>query len=324
MELQGIVLSFLPGRGQLVVAVLMPFLFRFAERNESGDDPADGEKERGDFGQRTSPTGLTGDDGADKMYGDAGNDSMDGGAGNDVMNGGDGDDTMNGGADDDQLFCQNGNDSLHGRDGNDVIYGNAGDDVIKGGEDGDVEYGGRGDDTMWVGRGRDAEFGGPGTDVLHALADDDQLDIVDCGSGNDVAWLNARPLWLRLGEIGGRQHLVVHGGFVPGVPLDDQERDVVLNLRSITDEGRPSKKLDGTPWGSLWRGPEQVTYETLDEGRIARIWLNRPEAQNAQSRTLLVQLDEAFLRAEADDAVMVVILAAKSSWRSSCRSSSRC
>ena len=39
---------------------------------------------------------------------------------------------------------------------------------------------------------------------------------------------------------------------------------------------------------------EQVTYETLDDGRIARIWLNRPEAQNAQSHTLLVQLDEAF------------------------------
>lgn len=57
--------------------------------------------------------------------------------------------------------------------------------------------------------------------------------------------------------------------------------------------------------------PEQVTYETLDEGRIARIWLNRPDAQNAQSRTLLVQLDEAFGRAEADDEVRVVILAAR-------------
>ncbi|MGE2735632.1 enoyl-CoA hydratase [Mycolicibacterium vaccae] len=56
---------------------------------------------------------------------------------------------------------------------------------------------------------------------------------------------------------------------------------------------------------------EQVTYETLDDGRIARIWLNRPDAQNAQSRTLLVQLDEAFRRAEADDEVRVVILAAR-------------
>jgi enoyl-CoA hydratase len=54
-----------------------------------------------------------------------------------------------------------------------------------------------------------------------------------------------------------------------------------------------------------------VAYETLDEGRIARIWLNRPDAHNAQNRTLLVQLDEAFRRAEADDEVRVVILAAR-------------
>ncbi len=57
--------------------------------------------------------------------------------------------------------------------------------------------------------------------------------------------------------------------------------------------------------------PQQVTYETLEDGQIARIWLNRPDAQNAQSRTLLVQLDEAFGRAEADDQVRVVILAAR-------------
>src|ERR1700741_5481288 len=54
-----------------------------------------------------------------------------------------------------------------------------------------------------------------------------------------------------------------------------------------------------------------VAYEALDEGRIARIWLNRPEAHNAQNRGLLVQLDEAFLRAEADDTVRVGILAAR-------------
>lgn len=54
-----------------------------------------------------------------------------------------------------------------------------------------------------------------------------------------------------------------------------------------------------------------VAYETLDEGRIARVWLNRPEAHNAQNRTLLVQLDDAFARAEADDEVRVVILAAR-------------
>jgi enoyl-CoA hydratase len=51
-----------------------------------------------------------------------------------------------------------------------------------------------------------------------------------------------------------------------------------------------------------------VLYETLDEGKIARITLNRPEARNAQNRGMLVDLHHAFMEAEADDAVRVVIL----------------
>ncbi|MBJ7338349.1 enoyl-CoA hydratase [Mycolicibacterium sp.] len=51
-----------------------------------------------------------------------------------------------------------------------------------------------------------------------------------------------------------------------------------------------------------------VTYETLDEGTIARIMLNRPDQRNAQQRGLLVELGDAFLKAEADDTVRVVIL----------------
>ncbi|MGH2684735.1 MAG: enoyl-CoA hydratase [Actinomycetota bacterium] len=51
-----------------------------------------------------------------------------------------------------------------------------------------------------------------------------------------------------------------------------------------------------------------ITYETLDDGTIARVMLNRPDARNAQNRGMLVELDAAFLRAEADDQVRVVIL----------------
>lgn len=51
-----------------------------------------------------------------------------------------------------------------------------------------------------------------------------------------------------------------------------------------------------------------VKYELLDEGRVARIMLNRPEARNAQNRGMLVELDEAFGEAEFDDQVRVVIL----------------
>src|SRR5271155_61584 len=51
-----------------------------------------------------------------------------------------------------------------------------------------------------------------------------------------------------------------------------------------------------------------ITYEELDDGAIVRIMLNRVRTRNAQNRGLLVELDEAFHRAEQDDNVRVVIL----------------
>lgn len=51
-----------------------------------------------------------------------------------------------------------------------------------------------------------------------------------------------------------------------------------------------------------------VTYEPVDDGSIVRIMLNRPKQRNAQSRGLLVELHQAFMQAEEDDQVRVVIL----------------
>jgi len=48
--------------------------------------------------------------------------------------------------------------------------------------------------------------------------------------------------------------------------------------------------------------------EPLDDGRIVRILLDRPDTRNAQNRGLLVELGDALAAAEADDAVRVVIL----------------
>lgn len=52
-----------------------------------------------------------------------------------------------------------------------------------------------------------------------------------------------------------------------------------------------------------------IEYELLEGGMIARITLNRPKQRNAQNRGLLVELGDAFERAERDDTVRVVILA---------------
>lgn len=53
---------------------------------------------------------------------------------------------------------------------------------------------------------------------------------------------------------------------------------------------------------------QYIQYEKISNGLIARISLDRPEARNAQNRGMLVELDEAFGQAEADDEVRVVIL----------------
>ncbi len=53
---------------------------------------------------------------------------------------------------------------------------------------------------------------------------------------------------------------------------------------------------------------ESVLYEV--DGAVATVTLNRPEAANAQSTAMLEELSAAFDRADADDNVRVVILAA--------------
>jgi hypothetical protein len=55
--------------------------------------------------------------------------------------------------------------------------------------------------------------------------------------------------------------VAVHGGLVPGVALEHQKEDELLNLRSIAADGTPSKRVDGgEPWGSCWKGPELVIF----------------------------------------------------------------
>lgn len=76
--------------------------------------------------------------------------------------------------------------------GNDLIRGGEGDDLLRGRQGNDVEEGGEGNDVVWVGRGTDREFGGPGDDTMHALANDNRVDFIDCGDGNDTLYENAR------------------------------------------------------------------------------------------------------------------------------------
>ena len=52
-----------------------------------------------------------------------------------------------------------------------------------------------------------------------------------------------------------------------------------------------------------------TTLLTERTGAVLKITANRPEVLNAQSRILLEELDDAFLRAVDDEAARVIILA---------------
>jgi enoyl-CoA hydratase len=79
-------------------------------------------------------------------------------------------------------------------------------------------------------------------------------------------------------------------------------------LQHRKDNSDERDRMTGHASGTVGRPLKYVTYETVNDGLIARIMLNRERSRNAQNRGLLVELDECLLRAEADDQVRVVIL----------------
>lgn len=143
------------------------------------------------------PTGLVGDDLANRLTGTIGNDLMEGRGGNDTIAGLAGDDTLMGGA---------GNDQLTGGDGADTFFLDAGDDLIDGGAGIDwlavasalgvtVSLGSTSRDAA-IGRDRiinvENVVGGAGNDKItgdrgaNILLGSTGNDALSGGSGNDV------------------------------------------------------------------------------------------------------------------------------------------
>jgi len=83
-------------------------------------------------------------------------------------------------------------------------------------------------------------------------------DVAAALTDPDWRYLERLPLWLELDDVSA---LVVHGGLMPGVALREQERHLLLNLRSIDSRGRPSSRVsEGEPWVTTWKGPRTVLF----------------------------------------------------------------
>jgi Tol biopolymer transport system component len=123
--------------------------------------------------------------GTDILFGLGGNDVLRTLAGSDCAFGGNGNDRLFGGAGDDRAFGQAGNDRLLGERGNDRLDGGPGNDLLDGGA---------GADRLTDTRGRDRFAGGSGADRISARdrprADRRRADVVRCGPGRDVAFVD--------------------------------------------------------------------------------------------------------------------------------------
>jgi Ca2+-binding RTX toxin-like protein len=125
-----------------------------------------------------------------------------------------GDNTLNGNARQNVMYGRGGADRIFGKENKDWLYGEKGNDELHGGDGDDTLHGGKGSDTGF-GEGGNDEFyfvegtnrsrqqppppqeradqlnGGEGDDTFVTV--DGKLDIIDCGPGNDRAWIDADP-----------------------------------------------------------------------------------------------------------------------------------
>lgn len=99
-----------------------------------------------------------------------------------------GNDTVTGSQIRDVIFLGLGNDSSAARRGADDVHGDGGRDRLSGGPGDDSLFGAEGADNIVGGTGNDGLNGDAGGDVLDA--DDGARDIVNCGPGNDTAFVD--------------------------------------------------------------------------------------------------------------------------------------
>lgn len=83
-------------------------------------------------------------------------------------------------------------------------------------------------------------------------------EVAESLSEADWEYLGGLPYFLRVEQVNA---IVVHAGLVPGVPLEQQEPKHLISMRTLREDGTPSRRLsDGVPWASRWQGPEEVVF----------------------------------------------------------------
>lgn len=76
-----------------------------------------------------------------------------------------------------------------------------------------------------------------------------------------IQWLKQCPVILRVGKLGDMgEVVVVHAGLAPGVKLEQQDPSMVMNMRTISENGVPSAKHLGEAWINVCLLPHRYTW----------------------------------------------------------------
>ncbi|PGH03118.1 hypothetical protein AJ79_07445 [Helicocarpus griseus UAMH5409] len=99
--------------------------------------------------------------------------------------------------------------------------------------------------------------------------------LADELSGEQAAWLDACPVILKVGSIKGMgEVVVVHGGLVPGVELENQDPAAVMSMRSVDLLSHvPSASSKGVSWTKLFNKHQSmlsIARQTAPPGESAR------------------------------------------------------
>lgn len=71
-------------------------------------------------------------------------------------------------------------------------------------------------------------------------------------------WLLECPWFIECAEM---SHLFVHAGFIPGVKLTQQNPRLMMNMRSVLQDGTvTAKNVERCEWAKLWQGPQTVVF----------------------------------------------------------------
>ena len=167
----------------------------------AGDDQVTGGSDRDDLDGADGDDRLSSGSASDEIEGGAGRDRIDGGSGSDGLDAGPGDDVIRGGSGGDYIV----GDGFEGEEdfgllldprartpepGDDRIDGGTGDDLLEGGDGDDAVSGASGRDRITGDEGRDRLSGGTGNDRINSR--DEDRDVVDCGPGRDIAFVDRR------------------------------------------------------------------------------------------------------------------------------------